>query len=84
MTTQTETTKEKQIPAFYIFDTVESDGKKENKRVGAAFAHKKGTGYSFLINGKRYAAFAPKAKAAVQPVQAEPSVQPEATEGSGA
>ena len=35
MTTQTETTKEKQLPAFYIFDTVESDGKKENKRVNA-------------------------------------------------
>jgi hypothetical protein len=66
MTRQTETTKKKQIPAFYIFDTVGSDGKKESKRVGAAFAHKKGTGYSFLINGKRYAAFPPKAKAAVQ------------------
>jgi hypothetical protein len=75
MTTQTETTKEKQIPAFYIFDTVESGGKRENKRVGAAFAHKKGTGYSFLINGKRYAAFPPKPKA---------TVQPEATEGKGA
>jgi hypothetical protein len=67
MTTQTETTREKQPVAFYIFDTVETDGKKENKRVGAAFAHKKGTGYSFLINGKRYAAFPPKAKTAVQP-----------------
>ena len=60
MTTQTETTKEKQIP-------VESDGKKENKRVGVAFAHKKGIGYSFLISGKRYSAFPPKPKAAVQP-----------------
>jgi hypothetical protein len=78
MTTQTETTKEKQIPAFYIFDTVETGGKKENKRVGAAFAHKKGTGYSFLINGKRYAAFPPKVKTAAQPAQ------PEATEGKGA
>jgi hypothetical protein len=66
MTTQTETTKEKQIPAFYIFDTFETDGKKENKRVGAAFAHKKGTGFSFLINGKRYAAFQPKVKTAAQ------------------
>ncbi len=55
MTTKTETTKEKQIPAFYIFDTVESGGKKENKRVGAAFAHKKGNGYSFLISGKELA-----------------------------
>ena len=78
MTTQTETTKERQIPAFYIFDTVESGGKKENKRVGAAFAHKKGTGLSFLINGKRYAAFPPKAKTAAA------TVQPEATEGKGA
>ena len=78
MTTPTETAKEKQLPAFYIFDTVESDGKKENKRVGAAFAHKKGTGYSFLINGKRYAAFPPKVKTAAE------SVQPEATEGESA
>jgi len=67
MTTQTETTKEKQIPAFYIFYTVENDGKKENKRVGVAFAHKKGIGYSFLISGKRYSAFPPRQKAAVQP-----------------
>src|SRR5579859_7608670 len=44
----------------------ESDGKKENKRVGAAFAHKKGTGFSFLINGKRYAAFPPKVKTAAK------------------
>ena len=78
MTTPTEPTKEKQIPAFYIFDTVESDGKKENKRVGAAFAHKKGTGYSFLINGKRYPAFPPKAKPAAE------TVQPEATGEKGA
>ena len=61
MTTQTETTKEKQIPAFYIFYTV------ENKRVGVAFAHKKGIGYSFLISGKRYTAFPPRQKATVQP-----------------
>jgi hypothetical protein len=78
MTTQTETTKEKQIPAFYIFYTIESDGKKENKRVGAAFAHKKGLGYSFVISGKRYAAFPPKVKTTAQPAQ------PEATEGKGA
>ena len=78
MTTQTETTREKQPVAFYIFDTVETDGKKENKRVGAAFAHKKGTGYSFLINGKRYAAFPPKVKTAAA------TVQPEATAGESA
>jgi hypothetical protein len=78
MTTPTETTKEKQLPAFYIFDTVETDGKKENKRVGAAFAHKKGTGFNVLINGKRYAAFPPKPKTAAE------TAQPEATEGEGA
>ena len=70
MTTQNETTKEKQIPAFYIFDTVETDGKKEYKRIGAAFAHKRGNGYNLLINGKRYAAFPPKAKTEGQPDQA--------------
>ena len=85
MTTQTETTKkEKQPVAFYIFDAVEADGKKENKRVGAAFAHKKGNGYSFLINGKRYAAFPPKVKTAEQPAATEPSVQPAAPKGKGA
>lgn len=76
MTTQTETTKEKQIPAFYIFDTVESDGKKENKRIGAAFPHKKGSGFTFLIAGKRYAAFPPKAKTAAAAVQPEATEQP--------
>jgi hypothetical protein len=75
MTTQNETTKEKQLPAFYIFETVESDGKTDSKRIGAAFAHKKGNGFNVIINGKRYSAFPPKAKAAAQP---------EATEGKGA
>jgi hypothetical protein len=75
MTTQIETTKQRQVPAFYIFETVEADGKKDNKRIGAAFAHRKGNGYNLLINGKRYAAFPPKAKAAVQS---------EATAGEGA
>lgn len=84
MTTQTETTKEKQPVAFYIFDTVEADGKKESKRVGAAFAHKKGNGYSFLINGKRYAAFPPKVKTASEAAATEASVQPAATKGKGA
>ena len=79
MTTQTETTtKEKQVPAFYIFDTVETNGKKENKRIGAAFAHKKGNGFNLVINGKRYAAFPPKAKTATE------TVQPEATGEKGA
>jgi hypothetical protein len=72
MTTKNETTKEKQAPAFYIFDTVETDGQKESKRVGAAFKHGKGNGYNIIIDGKRYAAFPPKAKTAA------------ATEGEGA
>ena len=80
MTTPTETTKEKQIPAFYIFDTVESDGKKDSKRVGAAFAHKKGTGLTVLVNGKRYAAFPPKVNTAAAPA----TTQPEATGEKGA
>ena len=62
MTTENQTTKEKQLPAFYIFETVETDGRKDNKRIGAAFAHRKGNGYNLLINGKRYAAFPPKPK----------------------
>ena len=62
MTTTTETTKEKQTPAFYIFDTVEADGKKEYKRIGAVFKHGKGSGYNLVIDGKRYAAFPPKQK----------------------
>ena len=63
MTTENETPKEKQAPAFYIFDTVETDGQKEYKRIGAAFAHKKGNGFNVIINGKRFAAFPPKPKA---------------------
>ena len=64
MTTENDTVKENQAPAFYIFETVETAGKKENKRIGAAFAHKKGTGFNILINGKRYSAFPPKSKTA--------------------
>jgi hypothetical protein len=62
MTTENETPKAKQAPAFYIFDTVEADGQKEYKRIGAAFAHKKGNGFNVIINGKRFAAFPPKPK----------------------
>lgn len=72
MTTQNETTTaEKQVPAFYIFETTEAGGKKENKRIGAAFTHKKGKGLTLLVNGKRYAAFPPKAKAAAETAQPE-------------
>jgi hypothetical protein len=62
MATENETTTTKQAPAFYIFDSVETDGVKELKRVGAAFKHGKGKGYTVIVDGKRYAAFPPKAK----------------------
>ena len=62
MTTKNDAPEKKQAPAFYIFDTVEVDGQKESKRVGAAFRHGKGNGYNVIIGGKRYAAFPPKAK----------------------
>jgi hypothetical protein len=64
MTTDKETKTAKQVPAFYLFDTVEQEGKKELKRIGAAFAHRKGYGFNFIINGKRYTAFPPKIKSA--------------------
>ena len=67
MTTTNETTKEKQIPAFYLFETVEHEGEKANLRVGAAFAHRKGGGLTLLIDGKRYVAFPPKAKDSGRP-----------------
>ena len=71
-TTENQTTKTKQAPAFLIFENG-AEGK-TGKPAGAAFAHKKGNGFTFLIGGKRYAAFPPKPKTAVQP----------ATEGEGA
>jgi hypothetical protein len=71
MTTPSETIK--QAPAFYIFDTVDTDGKKEMKRVGAAFRHKKGNGFTLLVNNKRYAAFPPKPKAEADATSAQPT-----------
>ena len=69
MTTTTETKpKEKQVPAFYIFAPGQ-DGK--NQRVGAAFKHGKGNGLNFVTNGKRYAAFPPKAKSEQPAAQGE-------------
>ena len=62
MTTDTETTKTKQAPDFYVFENT-AKGEKGGKPAGAAFLHKKGKGFTVLINGKRYAAFPPKAKA---------------------
>ena len=56
-----EAAKTKQVPAFYIFENG-TDNTQDGKPVGAAFAHKKGKGFTFLIAGKRYAAFPPKAK----------------------
>jgi hypothetical protein len=78
-TNETKTTKAKQVPDFYIFENG-ADGAKGGKPAGAAFAHKKGRGFTMLIAGKRYAAFPPKAKSA------EPAAQPEqpAAEGEGA
>ncbi len=79
-TNETKTTKAKQVPDFYIFENG-ADGNKGGKPIGAAFAHKKGKGFTMLIGGKRYAAFPPKAKpAADQPAQPE---QP-AAQGEGA
>ena len=43
-TTETRTTKAKQVPDFYIFENG-VDGAKGGKPAGAAFAHKKGTGF---------------------------------------
>ena len=70
MTTNTETTtKTKQVPDFYIFENAGGEGQQGGKPVGAGFAHKKGKGVTLLINGKRYAAFPPKAKAAAEETQ---------------
>lgn len=72
-TTETQATKQKQAPDFYIFENA-GEGQQGGKPVGAAFAHKKGKGMTLLINGKRYAVFPSKAKSEQQP----------ATEGKGA
>lgn len=72
-TTENQTTKQKQVPDFYIFENG-ANGEKGGKPAGAAFLHKKGKGLTLLIGGKRYAAFPPKEK----------SAQPEVTEGEGA
>ena len=82
-TTENQTAKPKQVPDFYIFENGPNSAQ-GGKPAGAAFAHKKGKGYTLLVAGKRYSAFPPKAKTAEQPAQAEPSVQPAATEGNGA
>jgi hypothetical protein len=62
-TTENQTAKTKQVPDFYIFENG-ATGEKGGKPAGAAFAHKKGKGFTLLIGGKRYAAFPPKAKPA--------------------
>jgi len=47
MTTDNATNK----PAFHIFT------EKGRRRVGAVFPHRKGGGYTILVNGRRYVAF---------------------------
>ena len=69
-TTENQKTKTKQVPDFYIFENG-AQAEQGRKPAGAAFAHKKGNGFTLLIAGKRYAAFPPKAKAAVQPETTE-------------
>lgn len=69
MTTETET-KTKQVPDFYVFENGQN-GEKGGKPAGAAYVHKKGKGFTILMNGKRYAAFPPKAKTAPQPAAQE-------------
>ena len=56
--------KPKQAPAFYIYDTIETAEGKSYKRVGAGFRHRKGKGFTVIIDGKRLAVFPPKAKSA--------------------
>ncbi len=67
MTTATEnqTEKTKQAPDFYIFENGQN-GEKGGKPAGAVYGHKKGKGFTILMNGKRYAAFPPKAKSSAQ------------------
>jgi hypothetical protein len=71
-TNETETTKAKRPADFYIF--LNGPKGQESKIAGRAYVHKKGKGFTILIDGKAYAAFPAKAKAA----------QAEATEGKGA
>jgi hypothetical protein len=68
MNTETKSDKAKQVPDFYIFDNA-ATGAKNGKPAGAVFAHKKGKGFTILIDGKRYAAFPPKAKAEADPAE---------------
>ncbi len=70
MTTTTEETKTKQAPDFYVFENG-PNGEKTGKPAGAAYVHKKGKGFTILMNGKRYAAFPPKAKSVSQPETAQ-------------
>ncbi len=52
------TTDNKNKPDFHIF--TQQDG--NSQLVGSAFKHKKGNGFNLVISGKRFVAFAPKAK----------------------
>jgi hypothetical protein len=62
MTTETKTTKTKQVPAFYIFETIETEGERERRPAGAAFPHKSGGGFNIVIDGQRFVAFPPKGR----------------------
>jgi hypothetical protein len=55
------TPKPKQSPDFYVFEDLGTD-QPDNKLVGCTFSHKRGKGFTILIDGKRYVAFPPKGK----------------------
>jgi hypothetical protein len=78
MTTETNTTKTKRVPAFYIFENIETDGQHERRLAGAAFAHSKGNGFLIIIDGQRFVSFPPEAKTEA------PSADATSTEGESA
>lgn len=80
MTTETKPTKAKQVPAFYIFETIEIEGERERRPAGAAFPHKSGGGFNIVIDGQRFVAFPPKAKTESEAKSSEATL----TEGKGA
>ena len=75
MTTEKQTTTKKKAPTHNIYPTG-ADGKLDYTKGGVGFAHSKGGGVNFIINGQRWTSFPAKPKAAQQ------SEQP--AEGEGA
>ena len=65
-TTETQNAKPKKTPDLYVFVDA---GKEQQggKPAGAVFVHKKGNGFTILIDGKRYLAFPPKKTAQPAP-----------------